>query len=87
MQPNTPHAVFTFHNAVALGGYFYSFSTMQRSLIGIYHSMGVDSLISRTGASHVRILLFRMLQYLYKFFVCGADPISKQMKYKSTNPF
>lgn len=77
MKPNTPHAVFTFSDTVALGGYFYSFSTMQRTLVGIYHSVGMDSVISRTGTSLVRILLFRMLQYLYKFFVRGADPKSK----------
>jgi hypothetical protein len=84
MKPNTPHAVFTPEHSIALGGHFYSFSNLQDSVVGIYHCFAVDNIITNTEHPDTRVLLFRMMEYVYKFYVRGADPQSKQFDFVST---
>ena len=79
MRPNTPHAVFTTEHSIAVGGHFFSFANVQESVFGIVHAFCVDSLVTNAEHPKTRILLFRMLQYLYKFYVDGADPISESL--------
>ena len=64
------------HN-ITTGGHFYSFSNMQDTLSGIIHNTVMGDAIA--GPEHVetRILLFKMLEYLYKFYAQGADPQSE----------
>jgi len=77
MKPNTPHAVFTPEHSIALGGHFYLFRNLQHTIFGIYHCFVVDNIITNTEHPEARVLLFRMMEYLYKFYVRGADPKSK----------
>jgi hypothetical protein len=77
MKPNTPHAVFTTESAIAIGGHFYSFRNLQNTISGIIHCFAADNLITNTEHPETRVLLFRMMQYVYKFFVDGADPRSE----------
>jgi hypothetical protein len=79
MKPNTPHAVFTTKHSIVLGGHFYSFSNMQDTLMGIIHCFAVDNIVTNTEHPTTRILLFRMMQYLYKFYVKGGDPCRKSI--------
>jgi hypothetical protein len=76
MKPNTPHAVFTIEHSIALGGHFYSFANLQDTISGIIHCFAVDNLITNTEHPETSVLLFRMMEYLYKFHVKGADPQS-----------
>jgi hypothetical protein len=76
MRPNTPHVTIALEDAIILGGHFYSFANLQHTLSGIIHSFMLGGLIADTMVAHqghTRFLLFRMLRYLYKFFVQGAD--------------
>jgi hypothetical protein len=77
MKPNTPHAVFTSRHCIAVGGHFYSFANLQQSVFGLVHAFIMDKLITNTEHPTTRLLLFRMLQYLYKFYVEGADTKSE----------
>jgi hypothetical protein len=77
MMPNTPHAVFTPEHSIAVGSHFYSFSNMQQTFFGLVHAFVMDKLITNTEHPNTRVLLFRMLQYIYKFYVQGADPESR----------
>jgi hypothetical protein len=77
MKPNTPDPVFTTEHMIALGGHFYSFSNLQDTVTGIIHCFAIDNLITNTEHPETRVLLFRMMEYLYKFFVRGADPQSE----------
>lgn len=79
MKPNTPHAVFTTEHTIAVGGHFYSFGNIQQTVCGLVHAFVMDNLITNTEHSETRVLLFRMLQYLYKFYVEGADPESESI--------
>jgi len=79
MKPNTPHAVFTTEHSIAVGGHFFSFSNIQQTVFGLVHSFVLDTLVTNTEHPKTRVLLFRMLQYLYKFYVQGADPKSKSL--------
>jgi hypothetical protein len=76
MKPNTPHAVFTLEHSIALGGHFYSFANLQDTISGIIHCFAVDSVITNAEHPETHVLLFRMMEYLYKFHVKGADPQS-----------
>lgn len=76
MQANTPHAVFTTKHTIVLGGHFYSFANLHSTVAGIIHCFAVDSIVTNTEHPATRILLARMMQYLYKFYVQGADPQS-----------
>ena len=76
-RPNTPHAVFTTEHSIAIGGHFFFFANVQEFVFGIVHAFCVDGLVTNAEHPKTRILLFRMLQYLYKFYVDGADPISE----------
>jgi len=73
MKPNTPHAVFTVEHSIVLGGHFYSFSNLQETVNAIIHCFAIDNIVTNTEHPETRVLLFRMMQYLYKFFVQGAD--------------
>ena len=77
MKANTPHAVFTTKHCIAIGGHFFLFSNMQQTIFGLVHAFVMDTLVTNTEHLRTRVLLFRMLQYVYKFYVQGADPISK----------
>jgi hypothetical protein len=79
MKPNTPHAVFTTEHSIAVGGHFFSFSNIQQTVFGLVQSFVLDTLVMNTEHPKTRVLLFRMLQYLYKFYVQGADPKSKSL--------
>lgn len=79
MKPNTPHAVFTTEHSIAVGGRFLSFSTLQETLFGIIRGLCIDNFVTNTEHPRTRVLLFRMLQYLYKFYVDDADPISEYL--------
>ena len=78
MKPNTPHAVFTPEHSIALGGHFYSFRNLQNTIFGIFHCFAVDNIVTNTEHPETRVLLFRMMEYLHKFYVQGADPKSKR---------
>ena len=58
-------------------GHFYSFANMQQTVFGLVHAFVIDTLVTNTEHLRTRVLLFRMLQYLYKFTVLGANPQSK----------
>jgi len=77
MKANAPHAVFTTEHCIAVGGHFFSFSNMQQTMFGLVHAFVMDTLVTNTEHPRTRVLLFRMLQYLYKFYVQGANPKSK----------
>jgi hypothetical protein len=77
MRPNTPHSVFTTEHSIAVGGHFFSFASIRETVFGLVHTFCVDGLVTNTEHPKTRVLLFRMLQYLYKFYVERADPISK----------
>jgi len=77
MKPNTPHAVFTTDHSIAVGGHFFSFANMQDTVFGIVHAFTIDTFVTNTEHPKTRLLLFRMLQYLYRFYVEGADHISE----------
>ena len=81
MRPNTPHAVFTPEDTIAMGGHFYSFSNMQDTIAGIIHTCIIDHVITNTEHPDTRVLLFRMLQYLYKFYVQGSDRHSEYISH------
>ena len=76
MKPNTPHVFFTTEHSIALGGHFYSFSNLQDTITGIIHCFTVNNIITNKEHPDTRVLLFRMMEYLYKFYVRGADPQS-----------
>lgn len=78
MKPNTPHAVFTVEHSIAVGGHFYSFANIQQTIFGLVHAFVMDTLVTNTEHPKTRVLLFRMLQYVYKFYVEGADPESER---------
>lgn len=77
MKPNTPHAVFTMEHSIALGGHFLSFANLQETLFGIIHGFCIDNLVTNTEHPKTRVLLFRMLQYVYNFYVHDANPESE----------
>jgi len=77
MRPNTPHAVFTMEHSIVLGGHFYSFVNLQDTVIAIIHCFVSDNLVTNTEHPDTRVLLFRMMQYLYKYYVQGADARSE----------
>jgi len=76
MKPNTPHAVFTIEHSIALGGHFYTFANLQDTIAIIFHCFALDNIITNTEHPETRILLFRMMEYVHKFYVEGADPQS-----------
>jgi hypothetical protein len=41
------------------------------------HCFAVDNLITNTEHPETRPLLLRMMEYMYKFYVQGADPQSE----------
>jgi hypothetical protein len=73
MRPNTPHAVFTTDHCITKGGHFYSTSNIQDTFFGIVHCLMANNLITNTHHISSRYLLMRMMQYMYKCFVTGAD--------------
>jgi hypothetical protein len=77
MKPNTPHAVFTTEHAIALGGHFYSFTNLQDTISAIIHCFAIDKMVTNGEHPETRVLLFRMMQYLYKFYVTRADARSE----------
>jgi hypothetical protein len=84
MKANTPHAVFTTEHSIAVGGHFYSFGDIQQTIFGLVHAFVMDNLVTNTEHPRTRVLLLRMLQYLYKFYVGGANPKSKSFLKNST---
>lgn len=82
MKPNTPHAVFTAEHTIALGGHFYSFSNLQDTVSAIIHCFAADNIVTNTEHPETRVLLFRMMQYLYKFYVKGANPQSESFIFR-----
>lgn len=83
MKPNTPHAVFTTEHTIALGGHFYSFTNLQDTVSAIIHCFAADHIVTNTEHPETRVLLFRMMQYLYKFYVKGANPGSESFVFTS----
>lgn len=77
MRPNTPHAVFTTDHSIVLGGHFYSFVNLQETVNGIIHCFVVDNMVTNTEYPDTRVLLFRMMQYLYKFYITGSNAHSE----------
>jgi hypothetical protein len=77
MRPNTPHAVFTTEHSIVLGGHFYSFVNLQDTVQAIIHCFTIDNLVTNTEHPDTRVLLFRMMQYLYKYYVQGASAESE----------
>jgi hypothetical protein len=77
MKPNTPHSVFTVEDSIAIGGHFYSFANIKQTFFGLVHAFVMDTLVTNTGHPKTRVLLFRMLQYVYKYYVEGASPKSQ----------
>ncbi len=78
MKLNTLHAIFTLEHSIAVGSHFYSFSNLRQSFYGLVHAFFMDSLImntEHTNTEHLntRVLLFCMTQYVYKFYVQGAN--------------
>ena len=80
MKPNIPHAVFTTEHSIAVGGHFFSFTNIQETVFGIVHTFCIDTFITNMEHLTTRVLLFRMMQYLYKFYIGGADPLSEWLK-------
>jgi len=83
MKPNTPHAVFTTEHAIAMGGHFYSFTNLQDTVSAIIHCFAIDNIVTNTEHLETRVLLFRMMQYLYKFYIKGADARSEPFSFTS----
>lgn len=79
LRPNTPHIAVALDNTIIFGGFYYSFRNLRDTLSGLVHSFVYgESITSLNGPQpgDTSSLLFRMLQYLYKFFVQGTDPQS-----------
>ncbi len=85
MKPNTPHSVFTIEHSIAIGGHFYSFANIQQTVFGLVHAFVMDTLVTNTEHPKTRVLLFRMLQYVYKFYVEGADTKSENGTFVRSN--
>jgi hypothetical protein len=77
MKPNTPHAVFTTEHSIALGGHFYSFANLQDTVAGIIHCFAIDNMVTNSEQPETRVLLFRMMECLYKYYVKGASADSE----------
>ncbi len=77
MEPNTLHAVFTTKHLIILGGHFYSFTNLQDIILGIIHCFTVDNIVTNTLHLETRVLLFRMMQYFYEFYVGSANAQSE----------
>ena len=77
MKPNTPHAVFMTQHSIVVGGHFYSFATLHNTVAAIIHCFAVDNMVTNTEHPCTRPILFRMMQYLYKFYVQGSDTQSQ----------
>jgi len=73
MRPNTPHMVFTPQDSIVFGGHLYSMSNMQPTFYGIVHCFMGNALLTNTDHGKTRILLVRMMQYIYKCLVEGVD--------------
>jgi len=84
MKPNTPHAVFTAEPTIALSGHFYSFTNLQDTASAIIHCFAVDNIMTNAEHPETRLLLFRMMQYLDKFYVKGADAQSEPFVFRRT---
>lgn len=77
MRPNTPHAVFTPEDCIVLGGHFYTFHGLQDTVYGIIHCFTMDNILTNSEHPDARVLLFRMMQYVYKFYVQGENAESE----------
>lgn len=85
MKPNTPHAVFTMEHSIALGGHFYSFANLHDTVVGIIHCFAVDNIVTNAEHPETRVLLFRMMEYLVKFYLKGADARSEPFLFGSSH--
>jgi len=85
MKPNTPHAIFTAEHTIALGGHFYSFTNLQDTVSAIIHCFAINNIVTNTEHPETRMLLFRMMQYLDKFYVKGADTQSEPFVFRRTS--
>ena len=69
MRPNTPHAVLTIEHSICYGGHFYVMSCMTDTLFGMTHAFVADSYITNTHHTKSRLLLRRMVIFVYQGLV------------------
>jgi hypothetical protein len=77
MRPNTPHAVFTPQHSIVMGGHFYSISNLQDTFHCIVHCFIGNKILTNTEHCRTRILLIRMMHYVYKCMVTSAKQDGK----------
>lgn len=64
-------------HSIVLGGHFYSFVNLQDTIHAIIHCFAMDNILTNTEHPDTHVLLFRMMQYLYKYYVQGANAQSE----------
>jgi hypothetical protein len=65
MRPDTPHTVITIEHSICYGGHFFVMSCMTDTLIGMTHAFMADSYITNTHHTKSRLLLRRMVIFVY----------------------
>ena len=65
MRPDTPHNVITIEHSICSGGHFFVMSCMTDTLIGMTHAFMADSYITNTHHTKSRLLLRRMVIFVY----------------------
>jgi hypothetical protein len=65
MRPDTPHTVITIEHSICSGGHFFVMSCMTDTLIGMTHAFMADRYITNTHHTKSRLLLRRMVIFVY----------------------
>ena len=65
MRPDTPHTVITINHSICYGGHFFVMSCMTDTLVGMTHAFMADSYITNTHHTKSRLLLRRMVIFVY----------------------
>ena len=72
MRPDSLHAVITIEHSICSGGHFFVMSCMTDTLIGMTHAFMADSYITNTYHTKSRLLLRRMVIFVYMGLVDQA---------------
>ena len=65
MRPGSPHFVITIEHLICYGGHFYVMSCMTDTLFAMTHAFMADSYITNTYHAKSRLLLRRMVIFVY----------------------
>lgn len=64
MRPGTPHFVISSEDCLAIGGHFYSWKTLDKTMMAMVFERYVGTLTTNTAHSKCGIVFIRMLSYL-----------------------